>query len=36
MLIQSVPEGLYPVKRTHNEAVHEGLQPMGRIHIGAG
>ncbi|KAK4818137.1 hypothetical protein QYF61_006736 [Mycteria americana] len=33
-LEQSVPEGLYPMERTHARAVHEELQPMGRTHTG--
>ena len=32
----SVPEGLYPVERTHAGAVLEELQPMGRTHVGEG
>ncbi|GAB0204246.1 zinc finger and BTB domain-containing protein 5 [Grus japonensis] len=28
-LDQSVPEGLYPIERTHGEAIREGLYPMG-------
>lgn len=34
MLENSVPEGLYPVERTHAGAVIEELQPMGRPHVG--
>ncbi|KAK4830027.1 LOW QUALITY PROTEIN: hypothetical protein QYF61_008365 [Mycteria americana] len=34
-LEQCIPEGLYPMKRTHTGAILEELQPMGRTHVGA-
>ncbi|OPJ73590.1 hypothetical protein AV530_005913 [Patagioenas fasciata monilis] len=36
MLEQSVPEGLYPMERTHAGEVHKELQPMRRTHVGVG
>jgi len=30
---QPVPEGLPPVEWTHARAVHEEMQPVGRIHV---
>jgi len=33
VLEQSVPEGLYPMERTHAGAVLEELQPIGNNHI---
>ena len=32
---QSIPEGLYPMERTHAGTVLEELQPVGRTHVGA-
>jgi len=34
MLEQSIPEGLHAVERTHTEAVHKELQPVGKTHAG--
>jgi len=35
MLEQSVPEGLYPMERTHTGAVLEELQSVGKTHTEA-
>jgi len=34
MLEQPVPEELHLMERTHTEATHEELQPVGRTYVG--